>query len=93
MARGQVYFDGSHRGHSVNVAEDQNSVVLGGSDAVASDPPGFGPHSVGARYKASLPKTLDPFGGTLTQKDTGLPSGGKQVHQQLPGRKVTGDGS
>jgi len=56
----QVFFDGSHRGRSVHVPEDQVTISLGGS-LPASEPAGMGPNSVGAQYAASLPKTLDPF--------------------------------
>ena len=84
----QVFFDGSHRGRNVHVPEDQVTVSLGGS-LPASEPAGMGPDSVGAQYAASLPPTLDPFvndpflGGRVA-----TPSA-KQVHGQLPGRKVS----
>ena len=91
MAKGQVYFDGSGRGRSVDVAESQIAASLGGGLPPQSEP-GFGPDSIGAQHSASLPKSLDPFaadpfvGGSVT-----TPSG-KQVHRQLPGRKVSKDG-
>ena len=60
-----VLFDGSHVGRSVDVAPDQNSVVLGGSQ-VGSPTPGMGPHSAAARSRRSdksIPRRVEAQDG------------------------------
>jgi len=89
----QVFFDGSHRGRNVHVPEDQVTISLGGS-LPATEPPGFGPNSVGAqrdpRSKSKYfdPFANDPFMGGRVMTPSAKPAPG----QVSPGRKGTNGG-
>jgi len=87
MAKGQVYFDGSHRGSSIAdpATDGQVAASLGGGLPPQSEP-GFGPDSIGARSR------IAHTGVKALQGDRRLPSGGTSVPGQVQKKRKAGNG-